>query len=439
MTKAERAWTPYGPHENWSPRELMVPMKLTKDTIDKLKLPPGADEHVVWDDDIAGFGVRLRAHSATYIFRYRHGKRRPRVTIGSVSAISVQQARATAAQLYARSKLGQDPAGERTEARTRANETFALALKPYLVHMQAKLRPGSFENVDRHLMKHAKPLHRLELTKAAERRTVASLLTTVATTSGPVEANSMKGSLSGFFVWAIGQGLLEGTDPTMGMASAPINGPRTHVPTDAEIVKIWNALRADDYGDIIKLLVLSICRLTEIGSLTWDEADFQARLIRLPAERTKMGIARDVPMSKPVREILQRRHQQWDGKRALVFGTGEGGFSGWSRAKRDLDVRAGVTGWTHHDLRRYGSTTMNNEGLAPPHIVEACLGHAVLKYVTDQGQIITSKSVERRYNYATYPEQVRTAMEAWADRTMALVSGERQPTKVLALRRRRGA
>jgi hypothetical protein len=50
-----------------------------------------------------------------------------------------------------------------------------------------------------------------------------------------------KGSLSGFFVWAIGQGLFDGTgidpDPTIGMANAPTKGPRTHVPTDAEIVK----------------------------------------------------------------------------------------------------------------------------------------------------------------------------------------------------------
>jgi integrase len=414
-------------------------MKLTKDTVAKLALPTGNTEDVVWDDDISGFGVRLRPRSATFIFRYRHGARQPRITIGAVSAISVQQARSAAAQLYARVRLGEDPAGARAEARLRANETMQLALRQYLTHMQAKLRPGSFENVDRHLMKHAAPLHRLELAKAAERRTVATLLAKIASTSGPVEANSMKGSLSGFFEWTIGQGLLEGTDPTIGMANAPINGPRTHVPTDAEMVKILCALRDDDYGDIVRLLTLTLCRLSEIGGLHWDEVDFTAGLIRLPAARTKTDVARDVPMSKLVREILQRRHQQWDGSRTLVFGTGEGGFSGWSRAKRDLDRRAGVTGWTHHDLRRYGSTTMNNEAIALPHIVEACLGHVVLRHVTDQGQIIPSQSVERRYNYATYPEQVRAALELWGDRVMQLISGELKPAKILALRRRKGA
>jgi integrase len=402
-------------------------LKLTQNAVAKLALPPSKSEHIAWDDDIPGFAVRLRPHSATWFFRYRRGARQPRVTIGAVSAISAARARAIASQLYARVKLGEDPAGERTEMLERASETFELALRPYLAHMQAKLRPGSFENVDRHLVKHAAPLHRLELAKAAERRTVATLLTKIADTSGPVEANSMKGSLSGFFVWAIGQGLLEGTNPTIGMANAPINGPRSHVPSDLEVQKIWRALRDDDYGDIIKLLTLTLCRLSEIGNLTWDEVDFSAGLIRLPSERTKTGAPRDVPMSAPVRRILEARHRRRDGNRVLVFGTGQGGFSGWSRAKRELDQRAGIAGWTHHDLRRYGSTTMNNESIALPHIIEAALGHAV------------GDSIAGTYNLAAYQEQVRAALELWGGRVMRLVSGELRPAKVLALRRRRGA
>jgi len=200
-----------------------------------------------------------------------------------------------------------------------------------------------------------------------------------------------------------------------------------HVPTDAEIVKIWTALRADDYGDIIKLLTLTLCRLTEIGDLSWNEVDFPAGLIRLPAARTKTDVARDVPISAPARQILEARRRQWDGTRGLVFGTGQGGFSGWSQAKRELDRRAGVTGWTHHDLRRYGSTTMNNEGIALPHVIEAALGHAV------------GNRIALNYNLAAYQEQVRAALELWGGRAMGLVSGERKPAKVLALRRRKGA
>src|SRR5262249_58973813 len=67
-------------------RRTLFPVKLTTDTLAKLKLPPGKTEHVVWDDDIAGFGIRLREHSATYFFRYRHDTRHPRLTIAPLPA-----------------------------------------------------------------------------------------------------------------------------------------------------------------------------------------------------------------------------------------------------------------------------------------------------------------------------------------------------------------
>src|SRR5262245_29039169 len=308
-------------------------MKLSKDTVAKLALQPGTSESVVWDDDIPGFGVRLRPHSATYVFRYRFGHRQPRMTIGAVTAITPAQARAIASKLYAQVKLGQDPAGDRASALERATETMGFALRQYLVRKQAELRPGSFENIDRHLTKHAVPLQRFGLARAADRRTVASLLTKIAETSGPREANAVKGSLSGFFVWAIGQGLLEGSDPTAGIANFPLKGPRTHVPTDADMVRILRALPPGDYGDIVMLLTLTLCRLSEIGNLAWSEIDLEAGLIRLGPGRTKTGVARDVPISAPVLRILEARAR---GDRALVFGTGQGGFSGWSRAKRDL-------------------------------------------------------------------------------------------------------
>ena len=406
-------------------------MKLAKDAVSVLTLLPGKSEAEVWDDAIPGFGIRLRPHSTQWIFRYRRGGRQRRMTIGAVSAITTAQARDIAARLYARTRLGEDPAGDRAETLARASETFEHALRPYLIHKQAELRLGSFESVNRHLMKHAAPLHRLELAQAAERRRVAALLMKIATSRGPVEARSTKSSLSGFFTWAIGQGLFDGTgiatDPTIGIPNAPINGPRMHMPSDADMVKILRALPEGDFGDIILLLTYTLCRKTEIGSLGWDEVNFGAGLIELPAHRTKSGVARSVPMSAPVRRILERRAQIADGTRGLIFGTGQGGFSGWSKPKRMLDQRAGVSGWTIHDIRRYGSSTMNHEGIALPFVVEAALGHAV------------GDRISRVYNLATYQEQVRAALELWATRTERLISGELEPEKVLPLRRRKNA
>jgi hypothetical protein len=35
-------------------------MRFTEDTVTALALPPGKNEHIEWNDDLPGFGVRLR-------------------------------------------------------------------------------------------------------------------------------------------------------------------------------------------------------------------------------------------------------------------------------------------------------------------------------------------------------------------------------------------
>ena len=81
-------------------------------------------------------------------------------------------------------------------------------------------------------------------------------------------------------------------------------------------------------------------------------------LIALPGARTRNGKPHDVPLSAAAVEILKAIKQR--GERDLVFGEGEGGFSGWSKAKEALDAKLGsaVKPWTLHDLRRTASTRM---------------------------------------------------------------------------------
>ena len=52
-------------------------MKLTKDNIAALKLPPGKNDYTEWDDELPGFGLRVRKSkdglSKTYRIQYRVG------------------------------------------------------------------------------------------------------------------------------------------------------------------------------------------------------------------------------------------------------------------------------------------------------------------------------------------------------------------------------
>ena len=61
--------------------------------------------------------------------------------------------------------------------------------------------------------------------------------------------------------------------------------------------------------------------------------------------------------------------------RDLVFGEGEGGYSGWSRSKENLDAAVKLKeDWTLHDLRRTAATRMADIGVQP-HVIEAVLNH----------------------------------------------------------------
>src|SRR5215471_13801084 len=108
-------------------------MKLIKVNLAKVVVPPGKNEIIEFDDSVPGFGLRVRAGgSATWIFQYRQGSKQRRLSLGSAATITAQKARERASELHARVRLGEDPAGQKIESRTRAAETLGSILRPFL-------------------------------------------------------------------------------------------------------------------------------------------------------------------------------------------------------------------------------------------------------------------------------------------------------------------
>src|SRR5262245_36008088 len=78
-------------------------MKLTTASIKQLVLPPGVADRIFFDDDIGGFGIRLRAGgSASYVVQYDLGGKSRRVTLGPVTLLDQGAARTKAKDLLAR-------------------------------------------------------------------------------------------------------------------------------------------------------------------------------------------------------------------------------------------------------------------------------------------------------------------------------------------------
>lgn len=392
-------------------------MKLTAKSIADVRVPAGRSEIIEFDDDVPGFGIRVRAGgSRTWVFQYKIGEKHRRMTFGAVSALGIKDARDRAERLHAKVKLGEDPAGQKIEARTKASQTFDAVLEVYLDDLKARLRPRSFAEVDRHLRSHAKPLHRLHIDKIT-RQDIASCLRTVRERSGDVTANRVRTSISAFFSWAMQEGKAE-ANPVIGTRREE-EKPRERVLASVELRAIWNALEDDHHGAIVKLLMLTGQRRDEIGGLRRSELRDDA--IELPGARTKNRRDHIVPLSGPARDLLAAQPMRTDGDgapRDLIFGLGAGGFSGWSRCKERLDERIAEAGhklapWTLHDLRRTLSTGMHDDLKILPHVVEAVLNH----YSGHRA------GVAGTYNKATYLAEKRQALDLWAARVMAVVEG----------------
>jgi integrase len=385
-------------------------MKLTEKNTAGLKLEAGKSDWIWWDDDITGFGIRVRAGgSRNWIYRYRIGSKQRSLILGSAKSVPLSLARRNASKLEARVRLGEDPALDRQTAKLEVDNTFGVLAHQYLETRKSEWRPVTYKEVVRHLKKYAKSLHRLPIS-AVSQHNIASLLNTLAKDVGNVTANRVRGSLCSLFGWVIREGIRLPEGNVASYTNKRQETARDRVLSDEELRAIWKACPDDDYGAILKLLTLTAQRANEIAGLRWDEVHDEQ--IVLPAERTKNKRPHIIPLSEPAKTILGGFER---GDRTHVFGQFDTGFQGWHVAKRTLDSRiAGkpLAHWTPHDLRRTAATRMAELGVQP-HIIEAVLNHV-------SGH---KGGVAGIYNRATYDTEKREALNLWAERVSALVEG----------------
>ena len=144
-------------------------IKLDAKTIAKLALPEGKLDAIYFDDDLGGFGLRLRASGdrvrRTWIAQYRaHGRTR-RMKIGAAEKLNVDDARKAARKILAKVELGQDPQGDKAKARLASGRTLRSVADDYLEAKQSVLRPASYRGTKLYLTgPYFKPLHSTTIT-----------------------------------------------------------------------------------------------------------------------------------------------------------------------------------------------------------------------------------------------------------------------------------
>jgi integrase len=386
-------------------------MKLTAKTISALALPDGKNDHVVWDEEIPGFGHRMRIGAGgkmlkSWILQYKHAGATRRLLLGSVAVLGAEQARAAARKARAKVELGQDPQGDKIERRDKDRHTLRGIIEQYLDAKKSAVRPRTLVEVSRYLREHFKALHNSPI-DGITRRDVAARLVAIKNQSGAATAGAARNALSAFFVWAMGEGLCE-SNPVIGTNRPETNGARSRVLSDAELARVWNACDGgSEHSAVVKLLILTGCRRAEIGDLCW--AWFSPDTFTIPVEHSKNGRAHTLPVLPAMRSILDTVPHM--ANRDQLFGERSHGFTRW-HCKSELDERSGVANWTLHDLRRTVATRMADLGVQP-HIVEAVLNH----------QSGHKGGIAGVYNRSPYEREVRNALATWHDHLRTLVDG----------------
>ena len=181
-------------------------MRLTSSNVRTLSVPRNRTEAVFFDDEVKGFGLRVKASGArSYVMCWKVAGEHRRITIGSVKDTDFGKAKNRAKDIKAAVRLGNDPAADIKTAKLDAAQTFETTAAQFLDTLRARYRPRAFKEIERHLTKHARDLNKKPVARIT-RHDIAAIIEAVTENSGAVTANRARTSLSTFYSWAMQRG-----------------------------------------------------------------------------------------------------------------------------------------------------------------------------------------------------------------------------------------
>jgi integrase len=399
-------------------------MKFTASNVKTIPLSDGKTDHFEPDDAMPNFYVRVRGNKAgikrNFYVQRRFNGTQYREDLGSVYQVNLADAREAARIIFGKMAQGINPSAERAKARQEAAATklnVADMGERYIAAKRDTLSVTSIKAAERNFREHWAVLAKRPISEI-KRAEVAAVLQTMRKDYGDAAAARARSVLSSAFVWGMREGLCE-ANPVIGTNDpAEALQSRDRALNDAELTAVWRGVEDDDFGKIVKLLILTGARRNEISFLRWSE--ISGNTITIPRSRAKNGVELKLILPPLAMQILESAPRRGD----AVFGKNGRGYSRWSFWKDKLDARLGdsVKPWRLHDLRRSAATGMAEIGIEP-HIIEAVLNHI-------SGH---KGGVAGVYNRARYTEQMRIALQRWADHIAGLLDG-RDHHKVVRLR-----
>ncbi|MCB1033558.1 MAG: site-specific integrase [Acidobacteria bacterium] len=351
-------------------------MRLSKRHIDKLRYK-GSGGHYVWDDDLAGFGVRVNPSGRkSFVVAFRLRGRQRFYTIGRYGEMTPDQARTKAMKTLYGVRQGIDPAtgvvGEE------APRILDLAKRYQTEHAEAKKKASTARQ-------DAKTWENYVLPKLGKRRVadiarddVSKLHHSLRST--PFVANRVLALLSKAFnlteVW--------GWRPDRSNPCRHIKrfkeAKRERFLSQAELRRLAEVLRQAEHERtespfalaMVWLLIYTGCRSSEIRRLRWAEADLQEKCLRLQDSKTG---AKVVQLNRQALEILETLERDPNNPFVIQGLKPRSHLSDLNGPWRRIRKAAGIEDVRLHDLRHTYASFGAAAGLSLP-VIGSLLGHS---------------------------------------------------------------
>jgi len=295
--------------------------KLTKQRVERFKCPEGKSQAFLWDEELAGFAVRVtKTGILSYVVQGRTNGKESVTTIGRHGVFTCDQAREEAREVLRGMRKGVAPQAEKAR-KAAQGVTLREVMNAYLGVRD--LKASSKADIEKHVNKSFlawadKPVTTITRDACSKRFKELS-------ERGKAQANQAFVNLRALLNYA--RATYRTPDGLPTMPENPVSvlsdaklwnktrAKSTRIPND-KIGEVWSMLQArrnaDDQttssrtsADIVSFLMLTGARWNEAAMLTWDNVNLEKGWWHLPDPKNSNPVW--LPLSKEASELLAAR------------------------------------------------------------------------------------------------------------------------------------
>lgn len=353
----------------------------------------GRSQVLYFDERLRGFGLRVsRGGKRAYFVEGEVAGRTRRLTLGSASLLTCEQARSIAIGKLAAIKVEQRDLSAESRASRVAQEHDRKSELTVRQALEDRLQSN------KKLKNSTKALYRYELNtylsewlekplKSISREEVLAKHAEISIKTKSKADNVMKG-LSTLYSFARKVPQLKIDNPVTVLYDAKAwNGtlPRAKPVSDARLAQLGSALaelrktgtcKQKVFADLLWLITFTGLRISEAAQLTWDRVDFSEETIRI--DDTKNGLPHTLPLSSMLSRWLLTRREIVEGD--FVFpSTSASRLPHITGINADLKrlrkfAGSGFETFTPHDLRATFATNADRCGISV-YVLKRLLNH----------------------------------------------------------------